>query len=156
MSAAPTAKSPRAKINTPGLGEKAATSDATPNKTIPYWKTRLWPYRSPRVPVPKSSPVITNGYVLMIHSDSLVDAPRSTVNGGTAMYRIEVSSVASSSPSETAVSTSQRPSGRTAASAAAVLREVIRSWVPSPRAGRRHVMIAETAKKQPPPQHRSA
>ncbi len=69
----------------PGVGENAATSEANPNRAIPMRNTRLWPYRSPRVPVPNNRPVMTSGYMLMIHSDSLVLAPRASSSTGTAM-----------------------------------------------------------------------
>ena len=61
IAAAPTASSPRAAISTSGVGAVAAMSEASPNTTSPTRNMRRWPNRSPRVPVPSRSPVITSG-----------------------------------------------------------------------------------------------
>jgi hypothetical protein len=54
--AAPTARNPRAPINTPAEGEKAAISEHSPNTLKPPINSRLCPRRSPSVPMPSNSP----------------------------------------------------------------------------------------------------
>ena len=83
ISAAPTASSARATISTHTFGEKAASREAIPNALMPIWNTSLCPNLSPSVPVPSSRPVMTRGYMLMIHSDSLTLADNSSVRRGT-------------------------------------------------------------------------
>ncbi|MNS65769.1 hypothetical protein D3C72_989500 [compost metagenome] len=57
--AAPTPSSARAAISMPALGAKAAASEAPPNTARPAMNRRLWPRRSPSVPMPSSRPETT-------------------------------------------------------------------------------------------------
>ena len=61
IAAAPTASTARAPISTSGDGANAASRDANPKITRPTTNIRVWPMRSPRVPLPSSRPAITRG-----------------------------------------------------------------------------------------------
>lgn len=59
--AAPTASRARAAISTSAVGASAASSEAPAKTASPIRNMRRWPTRSPRVPLPSSSPAITTG-----------------------------------------------------------------------------------------------
>ena len=61
IAAAPTASTARAAIRTSGDGANAASREASPKITRPTTNIRVWPMRSPRVPLPSNSPAITKG-----------------------------------------------------------------------------------------------
>lgn len=61
IAAAPTARNARAAIKVSGVGENAAASEATPKTARPIRNILRCPTRSPRVPLPSSSPAITTG-----------------------------------------------------------------------------------------------
>ena len=85
IAAAPTARKAWAAISTGAEGANAASRDAAANSARPVRNIRLWPMRSPSVPVPSSSPAITSGYALMIHSFCAASACRSLVSAGRAV-----------------------------------------------------------------------
>ena len=85
IAAAPTARKARAAISTGGEGANAASREAAANRARPVRNIRLWPMRSPSVPAPGSSPAITSGYALMIHSFCEASACRSLVRAGRAV-----------------------------------------------------------------------
>gem|GEM_PF-3983882 len=106
--AAPTASSTRAAISGAAAGEYAAASEATPNTTSPIMNSRLWPSRSPSVPMPSSRPDTTRPYTFTIHNFSDAVTPSSCVSRGRAVYSTVMSTTINNKAMDTMPSTSQR------------------------------------------------
>jgi hypothetical protein len=74
----------RAAISIPGLAEKAASTEATPNAAAPASRSRRRPIRSPRAPMVISDPASVNPYMSTIHSSWALLGRRSALRRGTA------------------------------------------------------------------------
>ena len=72
-------------------------------------KSRLWPSRSPSVPMPSSRPDTTSAYTFTIHSLAEAVTPNSCVSRGRAVYSTVMSTTISNKALDTMASTSQRP-----------------------------------------------